>query len=51
MGEYGDGTWIECRKRIYLYWYKFLSMQKSSEHKTGRNMILGVEKCSHEYEV
>ena len=34
--RYRDGTWIECRKRIYLYWYKFLRhAEESSEHKVN----------------
>lgn len=32
--RYRDETWIPCRKRIYLYWYKFLKhAEESSEHK------------------
>jgi len=34
--RYKDGTWIECRKRIYLYWFKFLRhAEESSEHKVN----------------
>ena len=36
--KYRDGTWIECRKRIYLYWFKFLRhAEESSEHKVQWN--------------
>ena len=34
--KYRDGTWIECRKRIYLYWFKCLRhAEESSEHKVN----------------
>lgn len=34
--RYRDGIWIECRKRIYLYWFKFLQhAEESSEHKVN----------------
>ena len=34
--RYRDGIWIECRKRIYLYWFKFLRhAEESSEHKVN----------------
>ena len=36
--KYREGTWIECRKRIYLYWFKFLQhAEGSSEHKVQWN--------------
>ncbi len=36
--KYRDGTWIECRKRIYLYWFKFLRhAEESSEHNVQWN--------------
>jgi hypothetical protein len=34
--RYRDGKWIQCRKRIYLYWFKFLRhAEESSEHKVN----------------
>lgn len=34
--RYRDGTWIQCRKRIFLYWYKFLRhAEDSSEYKVN----------------
>ena len=31
--KYRDNTWIQCRKRIYLYWFKFLRhAEESSDH-------------------
>ena len=36
--RYRDGKWIESRKRIYLYWFKFLRhAEESSEHKVQWN--------------
>ena len=33
-----DNTWIQCRKRVYLYWFKFLKhAEESSEHKVQWN--------------
>ena len=32
--RFRDGTWIQYRKRIYLYWFKFLRLaEESSDHK------------------
>ena len=51
--KYRDGTWIECRKRIYLYWFKFLRhAEESSEHKVqwnkyrawgGKNIVMNTK--------
>ena len=31
--KYRDNTWIECRKRVYLYWFKFLRhAEESPDH-------------------
>ena len=36
--KYQDGTWIECRKRVYLYWFKFLRhAEESEDHKVQWN--------------
>jgi len=36
--RYREGTWIQCRKRIYLYWFKFLRLaEESSDHKVQWN--------------
>ena len=36
--KYRDSTWIECRKRVYLYWFKFLKhAEESSDHKVQWN--------------
>lgn len=49
--RYRNGTWIQCRKRIYLYWYKFLIHAEQSANYTvdwshyklwgGKQSILG----------
>ena len=51
--KYRDGTWIECRKRIYLYWFKFLRhAEQSSDHKvqwnkyrawSGKNAVMNMK--------
>ena len=39
--KYRDNTWIECRKRVYLYWFKFLKhAEESSDHKVQWNKYL-----------
>ena len=36
--RFRDGTWIQYRKRIYLYWFKFLRLaEESSDHKVQWN--------------
>ena len=36
--KYRDSTWIECRKRVYLYWFKFLRhAEESEDHKVQWN--------------
>ena len=36
--KYRDNTWIQCRKRVYLYWFKFLKhAEESSDHKVQWN--------------
>ena len=36
--KYRDSTWIECRKRVYLYWFKFLRhAEESADHKVQWN--------------
>lgn len=36
--KYQDSTWIECRKRVYLYWFKFLQLaEESADHKVQWN--------------
>jgi len=36
--KYRDNTWIECRKRVYLYWFKFLKHAEASpDHKVQWN--------------
>ena len=36
--RYREGTWIQSRKRVYLYWYKFLRhAEKSADHKVQWN--------------
>ena len=36
--RYRDGLWIESRKRVYLYWFKFLKLaEQSPEHKVQWN--------------
>ena len=32
--KYRDNTWIECRKRVYLYWYKFLQHAERDDRYT-----------------
>ena len=51
--KYRDGTWIEWRKRIYLYWCKFLRhAEQSSDHKvqwnkyrawSGKNAVMNMK--------
>lgn len=36
--RYRDGLWIESRKRVYLYWFKFLKLAElSPDHKVQWN--------------
>ncbi len=36
--KHRDNTWIQCRKRIYLYWFKFLRhAEESADHKVQWN--------------
>lgn len=36
--RFRDGTWIQYRKRIYLYWFKFLRLaEESADHKVQWN--------------
>jgi hypothetical protein len=36
--RYRDSTWIQCRKRVYLYWFKFLRhAEESADHKVQWN--------------
>ncbi|MDA9109436.1 hypothetical protein N9K05_03290 [Woeseiaceae bacterium] len=36
--KYQDSTWIECRKRVYLYWFKFLRIaEENADHKVQWN--------------
>jgi hypothetical protein len=49
--KYRDGLWIQSRKRLYLYWFKFLQhAERSPDHRVdwskyggwgGANVVLG----------